>query len=72
MNRKLRKIKQSEYYLITITLLYCIFLFLLLISMLTAIAYFVKENFILTIAGILFVLFFGWSKLKRLEKMIYE
>ena len=72
MNRKLRKIKQSEYYSITITLLYCIFLVLLLISMLTTIVYFAKDNFILTIAGILFVLFFVWHKLNKLEKIIYE
>lgn len=72
MNKKLRKIKQDEYYSITITLLYCIFLFLLLIGMLTAIVYFAKGNFILTIVGILFVLFFGWHKLNKLEKIIYE
>ena len=72
MTRKLKKIKQNEYYLINIVLLYCIFLTLLVIGLVIGIVYFAKGNFIITIAGLFFALFFALNRLKRLEKLIYE
>ena len=70
--KKLRKIKDYEFYSIMIILLYLIYIYLLLIGILSFLVLLFRDNFIITILGIIFVGIFGWIKINKLEEFIYK
>ena len=72
MSKELKKISQQEFYFAVIVLLYSILLFLMLISMISIMIYFLNRYPLLISIGVLIISFYIFYKLKKLNKMIYK
>ena len=72
MEKKLRKIKQEEYQMINISLLYTIFITILSFGVIGVLLIFFKDNPYILITGTLLVLFFVSYKLNKFQRFFYE
>ena len=72
MEKKLRKIKQEEYQMINIFLLYTIFITILSFGVIGVLLIFFKDNPYILIMGTLLVLFFVSYKLNKFQRFFYE
>jgi len=72
MNKKLRKIKQEEYQMINLFLIYTIFITILSFGVIGVLLIFFKDNSCILITGTFLVLFFAPYKLKKFQRFFYE
>ena len=72
MEKKLRKIKQAEYQMINIFLLYVLFITILSFGVIGVLLIFFKDNPYILITGTLLVLFFESYKLNKFQRYFYE
>ena len=72
MEKKLRKIKQEEYQMINIFLIYTIFITILSFGVIGSLLIFFKDDSYILITGTLLVLFFGSYKLNKFQRFFYE
>lgn len=70
--KKLRKIKQEEYQMTNIFLLYTIFITILSFAVIGVLLIFFKDNPYVLITGTFLVLFFISYKLNKFQKYFYE
>lgn len=70
--KELIKIKQEEYQMINIFLIYIIFLTILSFGLIGVLLIFFKDNLYILITGTLLVLFFVFYKLNKFQRLFYE
>ncbi len=72
MKKELIKLKQEEYQMINLFLLYIIFLTILSFGVIGVLLIFFKDNSYILITGTLLVLFFVIYKLNKFHRLFYE
>jgi len=72
MEKKLRKIKQAEYQMISIFLIYTLFITILSFGVIGVLLIFFRDKPYILITGTLFVLFFVSYKLNKFKRYFYE
>lgn len=72
MKKELIKLKQEEYQMINLFLLYIIFITILSFGVIGVLLIFFKDNPYILITGILLVSFFVSYKLNKFQRIFYE
>lgn len=72
MKKELIKLKQEEYQMINLFLLYTIFLTILSFGFIGVLLIFFKDNPYILITGTLLVSFFVFYKLNKFKRLFYE